>query len=348
MSKNIRRNLPERGNMDIRVSVIVPIYNAEKYLRRCLDSLVGQTLPGVQIVAVDDGSTDSSAAILQEYVEKYPERFVTMRQENAGQAVARNRAIPLCTGEYTGFMDADDYAKPDMFEKLYTAATACYADYASCGYTDFCTKDGVEKLDKEVIPPPCKDNKDLYIDTYVVPLMHLFRTDLLQESGVLFPEGLIYEDTAFYINMIPHLGKVTYVNESLACRMRHANSTMTNISPSRVRNIFGVMDSVENYYKNNRLLTDTYKDYKEYTCTRILLGSSMDRISKVDDAAERKALINETFDYLEKVYPNYLNNRILKSDCSNKNKILRLLRRSNCIVYVWILRIKNMIKGQYE
>lgn len=340
--------MPERVSMEIRVSVIVPIYNAEKYLRRSLDSLIGQTLPGVQIVAVDDGSTDGSSAILEEYVRNYPDRFVTMRQENAGQAVARNRAIPLCQGEYTGFMDADDYAKPDMFEKLYTQATAVYADYVSCGYTDFCVKNGEEKMEKQVIPPACKDCKDLYVDTYVVPLMHLFRTDLLLESGVIFPEGLIYEDTAFYINMIPHLGKVTYVNEALACRMRHANSTMTNISPDRVRNIFGVMDCVNDYYKNNRLLTDNYKDYKEYTCSRILLGSNMDRISQVDDSAQRKALINETFDYLEKNYPGYKDNRLMKSECSNKNKILRLLSRSNCIVYVWILRIKNMIKGQYE
>ena len=335
--------------MEPRVSVIVPIYNTEKYLRRCLDSLINQTLDGVQIVAVDDGSTDSSPAILEEYVSKYPDRFLVYRQENSGQAVARNRALDMCEGFYIGFLDSDDYVKPQMFERLYNLAQDRKADYVACGYTDTMIKDGQDVVLKEyVAAPPCKQSRDLYFDALVSPFIHLYRADVFQRSGVKFPEGLIYEDTAFYMNLIPHLNTVACINEPLAYRVRHSHSTMTTISADRVRNIFGVIDDVQKYYKEQDLFFDKFFDYKDYMCVRILLGSNMDRISLVEDAGQRKQLIAETFAYLDKNFPQYKKNRFFTNSNKMKDKILKLLNPSICPFYVMALRIRNMIKGKYE
>lgn len=105
----------------IKVSVIVPIYNNEKYIGRCLDSLAAQTLEGVQVLMINDGSVDGTEAICQSYAEKFP-NFEYYYKENGGSASARNVGLEHAMGEYVGFVDSDDYVEPTMFEKMYAAA----------------------------------------------------------------------------------------------------------------------------------------------------------------------------------------------------------------------------------
>jgi len=104
-----------------KVSVIIPIYNNEKYMERCLDSLAAQTLTDIQILMINDGSVDRTEEICQQYVQRYP-NFEYYYKENGGSASARNVGLDHAVGEYIGFVDSDDYVEPDMFEKLYTAA----------------------------------------------------------------------------------------------------------------------------------------------------------------------------------------------------------------------------------
>ena len=90
-----------------KVSVIVPVYNAEKYLEKCLNSLVEQTLEEIEIIIINDGSTDSSQKIIEKYAEKYGQKIITRTKKNEGQAIARNLGIELCSGKYIGFVDAE-------------------------------------------------------------------------------------------------------------------------------------------------------------------------------------------------------------------------------------------------
>lgn len=110
-----------------KVSIIIPIYNNEKYIERCLDSLVAQTLDDIQVLMVNDGSVDRTEEICQGYARQYP-GFEYFYKENGGSASARNVGLEHATGEYIGFVDSDDYVEPDMFEKLYTAAKEKDAD----------------------------------------------------------------------------------------------------------------------------------------------------------------------------------------------------------------------------
>lgn len=110
------------------VSVIIPIYNAENYLKQCLDSIVGQTLKDIEVICVDDGSTDGSAEILREYQEK-DARITVIRQENAGAGAARNKGLDKAKGKYLSFLDADDFFEPDMLEEAYKSAEEDKADY---------------------------------------------------------------------------------------------------------------------------------------------------------------------------------------------------------------------------
>lgn len=119
-------------HFDIKVSVIIPVYNVEKYLRQCLDSVVGQTLKEIEIICVDDGSTDSSPQILEEYAARDP-RIKVLHQENSGVAAARNLALNYVHGEYVGFVDPDDYIAPKMYQRLVEQARNPLFEIVECG-----------------------------------------------------------------------------------------------------------------------------------------------------------------------------------------------------------------------
>ncbi len=105
-----------------KVSIIVPVYNSGKYLKTCLDSLVNQTLKNIEIIAVDDCSTDNSLLILMDYAKKYHNIKVYHNRENLGQGASRNRGLDVARGEYIGFVDSDDYIRYTMYEDMYKAA----------------------------------------------------------------------------------------------------------------------------------------------------------------------------------------------------------------------------------
>lgn len=116
-----------------KVSIILPIYNTEQYLRRCLDSVRNQTLEDIEIICVDDGSTDKSVKILDEYAQK-DSRIKVLHKKNEGLVAARKSGIRAATGIYTGYVDSDDWIDPDMYECLYQAALSTNTDLVTCGY----------------------------------------------------------------------------------------------------------------------------------------------------------------------------------------------------------------------
>lgn len=125
------------------ISVVMPIYNVEAYLKECLDSILAQTFLDFEVLAVDDGSKDSSGAILDEYAAKDP-RIKPIHQVNAGAGAARNNGMAQAQGKYLIFLDSDDFFEPDMFEKMYLKAEETNADIVSCTFTQFDTTTGEE------------------------------------------------------------------------------------------------------------------------------------------------------------------------------------------------------------
>jgi len=121
--------------MEPKVSIVVPIYRVEKYLRQCVDSLLTQTLQEIEIILVDDGSPDSCGAIADTYA-LLDSRIRVIHQKNAGLGPARNSGMAIARGEYVGFVDSDDWVRPDMYRHLYAAAKACDADIAVSGHRD--------------------------------------------------------------------------------------------------------------------------------------------------------------------------------------------------------------------
>lgn len=329
----------------VKVSVIVPVYNTEKYLRKCLDSLVNQTLQELEIVIIDDGSTDSSPQIIGEYYQKYPEKFVYATQKNSGQAVARNNALGLCTGEYVGFLDSDDFVDVSMYKRMYDTAVSNNADYVACGYTDI-TYEGKHEVELQhyVASKVAHTTKDLFFGALVSPFIHLYRLDIIHISGVVFPERVIYEDTAFYLNLIPYIKRIAVIEEPLAYRVRHKNSTTTTFKPEKVMQIFPVMDAINKYYREHQLW-DKYKEEVTYFCVKVLLCSSMKRICKVKDKAERKKLIDKTLNYIERNFSEYRKNRYSRGGL--QNFYIRSFNKRTAGFYTKIIRIKSKLERQY-
>lgn len=211
-----------------KVSIIVPVYNVEKYLRKCLDSLINQTLKDIEIICVNDGSKDNSPKILEEYAKK-DNRIIVINQENAGLSVARNSGIDIAKGEYIGFVDSDDWVDLDFFEKLYYSATSNDTDIAVGGIIRVT---GIKKkkflnFEKETIT----DNTNLKFELCDVPEKSyvwnkIYKTEKLKEIGLEFEKGIFYEDCIFTPQALFYLGKIVTVPNIYYYYLRRGNSTV--------------------------------------------------------------------------------------------------------------------------
>lgn len=211
-----------------KVSIIVPVYNVEKYLRKCLDSLINQTLKEIEIICVNDGSKDNSPKILEEYAKK-DNRIIVINQENAGLSVARNSGIDIAKGEYIGFVDSDDWVDLDFFEKLYYSATSNDADIAVGGIIRVT---GIKKkkflnFEKETLT----DNVNLKFELCDVPEKSyvwnkIYKTEKLKEIGLEFEKGIFYEDCIFTPQALFYLGKIVTVPNIYYYYLRRGNSTV--------------------------------------------------------------------------------------------------------------------------
>ena len=118
----------------IKVSVIVPVYNVEDYIEKCLNSLVNQTLEDIEIIIVNDGSKDNSENIIKSFLSRYPQKIKYLKKENGGLSDARNYGIPYATGEYIAFLDSDDYVELDTYENMYNLAKKENSDMVECNF----------------------------------------------------------------------------------------------------------------------------------------------------------------------------------------------------------------------
>ena len=309
-----------------KVSIIVPVYNTSKYLRRCMDALVSQTLGDIEIIAVNDGSTDDSMKILCEYRDKYPDKVKIITKENGGQATARNRGIHESTGDYIGFADSDDYVDTTMFEKMYNLAKSTGSDMVECHYHYIQETDaGMKELATRGNIRDYGSQKNMFIDPQVSPWNKMYRREVLLKEDVDFPEGLIYEDTSFYIKTIPYIIKSAYLDEHLVYYFLRGNSTMNANKSRKVADIFAVLEDILAFYKKHGFYEE-YRTELEYFCVKIMLCSSLSRIGRVTDKVLEKELLDRTFEFVCSNFPEY------KSNPYFKGKIgiyIRLVNRGN-------------------
>lgn len=285
------------------ISVIIPAYNAEKYMLECLESIYNQTFKDYEILVINDASTDKTEKIVNDFVcihTDFDLRLITI--PSGGAARARNAGIRLAKGKYIAFIDADDTIENSMFQKMVDVAEKVDADLVTCDFF-WCYPDK-NKRHKLL---PCRTNRELFGAAWAAPWNKIYRKSMLVDNNIYFTEGYTFEDTSFYLKYIPFCKTVNHIEEPLLYWRQHNNSTMRGSQNDRIKQIFPVLSDAIEFYKGNGNY-DSYKDDLEFFCVKLLWGSSMYRICQVRNRAERDEDICMTLDWLEEYFPNWKNN----------------------------------------
>ena len=221
------------------ISLIVPVYNVEKYLARCLESLLNQTYKDIEIICINDGSTDSSYEILKEYSAK-DARIVILNQSNQGISIARNNGLKIATGEYIGYVDSDDWLELDFCEKLYNAVKKYDADVAVGGIVK--TSD---KYQNQLLSFQEEKVYDSIHDKFIVCDVpdksyvwnKIYRKSKLVEHDINFIPNVIYEDIVFTPKVLYYTDKLVTVPDTNYYYFRH-HKTLVRIKNKKAKSDF--------------------------------------------------------------------------------------------------------------
>ncbi|MBR1737723.1 MAG: glycosyltransferase, partial [Firmicutes bacterium] len=195
---------------------VVPVYNSEKYLVNCLTYLVNQTLPEIEIICVDDCSSDESPDILRDFASQFPDKVKVIRHEkNLGRGGARNTGIRAATGEYIGFVDSDDQISVDMYEKLYAKAKEDDYDIVDCAYHDQKSGSNLLVVGSDMTGTLDKAKRCALIDEVGYVYTKIMKRSLIIDNNVFFREGIIYEDVDFMCMLFLLAEKIANVEEVL-------------------------------------------------------------------------------------------------------------------------------------
>jgi glycosyltransferase involved in cell wall biosynthesis len=220
------------------ISIIVPVYNMEKYLERCIESILSQTYRELEIILVDDGSADSSPQICDDYALK-DNRIKVIHKENGGLSDARNAGLMIATGAYIGYVDSDDWIEPDMYERMYNACVLNNAELSVCRYfSEFADGtvgggDGREEvLDREELLRIYISGRDGYL-IYNSVWSKLFKRELVE--GVVFPKGQNSEDIMYTTKAFCKLNKAVYIDLCLYHYVLDRKDSIMNVAkPERM------------------------------------------------------------------------------------------------------------------
>jgi glycosyltransferase involved in cell wall biosynthesis len=249
------------------ISVIIPIYNAYPFLRKCLDSIYNQTLTNFEIIAVNDGSTDKSIEILKEY-QTEKKNFILIEKENEGASVARNEGIEKACGEYIAFIDSDDYVDKDFLETLYRLAENNCCDIACCNYYRYTMKTGKRHIHpfymktgfyskQKALNILISDNRIKY---YI--WNKIFKRSLIINNNIRFSE-LCFEDTEFCVKTFYFANKIAITKKALYYYTKHKGSTIAGVSVQQVNDYIYALASVRNFL-------ETQNDFKSYSLRYLL------------------------------------------------------------------------------
>lgn len=218
----------------VKISVIVPVYNVEKYLRECLDSLINQTLTDIEIICINDGSTDNSLEILKEYAKK-DDRIKVINQENKGLGATRNIGINIAKGDYISFIDSDDFLELTTYEKTYEICAEKNLDmimFKLINYDDeedryYTSKYYEMKKIESIVNDNVFDYKDLgdaIFNIAVSACNKLYNRNFIIQNNFKFPKNIAFEDNYFFWNVLLSAKRIYFCKEHLYKRRRHLNS----------------------------------------------------------------------------------------------------------------------------
>ena len=299
----------------IKVSIIVPVYNVEEYLDKCIESLTNQTLKEIEIIMVNDGSPDNSEKIIKKWIKK-DSRIKLYNKENGGQASARNLGLTKATGEYIAFVDSDDYVDKKMYEELYNQAKLKKLDILLCNYLFDYGNNNIVKNE-----PIFENEGYISVSDYMMsspgPCNKIYKKAFLDKAKFKFPEGFIYEDLAVIPILGIHNPKVEYINKCYYYYFQSPTSTLRNIEyKTKYEDLFTAIE-----YLYNNVIDKGYNEELEHilTCHFLYLGShNFYKYKKYE-------MVDKIGYQMKKYFPKWHKNKYLKEKFSKKEIIYMLL-----------------------
>ncbi len=319
----------------IKLSIVAAVYNLEKYLPRCLDALVNQTMQDIEILCVDDGSTDSAPQIIEEYQKKYPEKIKVFHKENGGEFTTRNYGLERAQGEYVTFVDTDDYVELTWAEKLYNAAKENDADLAVCGFEriDLATNKVVAtnmtnfgNTVKEVNP---KDDYLLFINP--APWNKVYKREKIKDLRFLPFRG--FNDTMFLASCYTRIEKIAFIPDVLYHYYLRYDSQIHTVNEQDVNNLKKYLLKVKDLYiKSNK-----YEEMKYIldTFAFLHLGTSVMYRVSYDKSVDMKKMLKDTIKYLDDNFENWRKSPFLKLGYSLKKGFKHIALWGVSLFYKW-------------
>ena len=320
---------------DIKLSIVAAVYNLQEYLPRCLEALVNQTMKDIEILCVDDGSTDKAPQIIEEYQKKYPEKVKVFHKENGGEFTTRNYGLERAKGEYVTFVDTDDYVEPDWAEKLYNAAKENDADLAICGFEriDLVTNKviainmtGFGSAVKEINP---KDDYLLFINP--APWNKVYKREKIEDLKFLPFRG--FNDTLFLASCYTRIKKIAFIPDVLYHYYLRYDSQIHSINEQDVNNLKKYLLEVKTLYiKSNK-----YEEMKYMldTFAFLHLGTSVMYRVSYDKSVNMKKMLKDTIQYLDEHFSTWRKSPFLKLRYSLKKGIKHIALWGVSLFYKW-------------
>ena len=329
----------------LKLSIIVPVYNVEKYLPKCIDSLICGS-DGYEIILVNDGSTDSSPAILADYAARYPSLIRVFSTPNGGIGHARNTGIDDANGEYLLFIDSDDYLSPGALNSILAALDG---SFDICIFDILSVNESGNVLKK--MPGTARPDGSVFsLDEYPELLFELpaawnkiYRRELFSATGIRYPDRAWFEDLRTTTKLYTAAKRIKYVSRSWYNYLQRAGSVTNAKKSDRNIEIIDAMDDVVEYFKSIGSY-DAYREQLEFLALKhILLASSL----RVVTADCNNELLDKLLDSLTTDYPDYANNRYMPTLSHRERLIYRLLITKRRRLLRTLFIINNFVRGKY-
>lgn len=296
----------------IKLSIIVPCYKVEKYLPRCLDSLVNQTLKDIEIICINDGSPDNCINILKNYKEKYGNKIVIIDKENEGVWRGRKDGVKKAKGEFIGFVDSDDYVALDYAEKLYNAAISKNADISVCGF-DRIDLDTGKLYSREMCKPESKEiivskNPGDILELNGAPWNKIYKAELLKKMHDMVNVPRVLDDMMFLQLIYINANKIVFIPDSLVFYMVRKDSIINTVKKDAIKPTYESMKEVRDLYYNERPELIDYID----SCAFLHLGVSLMYRMSEDKTLDFKSALKENKIFLNTNFPRWKKSKYIK------------------------------------
>ncbi|HDU8655915.1 glycosyltransferase [Morganella morganii] len=262
------------------LSIIVPVYNVEDYVSDCLNSLISQTLKEIEIIIVNDGSTDSSMNIVNSFSDN---RIKIINKNNGGLSSARNIGIKVARAEYIAFLDSDDWVEKNAYELLYNTAIKNKSDIVSCGFYIAHPDKTIKISLPEETNTNIKKNKKLLHNIKVAAWDKIYKKSLFTDNGIIYPEGLYYEDTPTTIPLIFMANSITTINNCLIYyRQRPGSITKEYHFSKKNFDIFIGAEIIYNFIYDKKINSPEIKELADYIFIKKCIIDTCLRLKKYD------------------------------------------------------------------